>query len=97
MRTFLQASFPRLDSLDNPELPNNLPSLLSVFVGRHRELNEIRSLVILAAGYQAEDADNLGDSDAVQLFAERDRPPRGLRRREHRLGTTPSAAARHRT
>ena len=42
---FLQPTFPQLESLDNPELPNNLPSLLSVFVGRHQELGEIRSLV----------------------------------------------------
>jgi predicted ATPase/class 3 adenylate cyclase len=41
---FLQASFPPLSSLDNPELPNNLPSLLSAFIGRDRELAEVRSL-----------------------------------------------------
>ena len=42
---FLQASFPALASLDNPELPNNLPMLLSGFVGRERELGDIRGLV----------------------------------------------------
>jgi predicted ATPase/class 3 adenylate cyclase len=41
---FLAASFPPLASLDNPELPNNLPSLLSAFIGRDRELAEIREL-----------------------------------------------------
>jgi predicted ATPase/class 3 adenylate cyclase len=41
---FLAASFPPLASLDNPELPNNLPSLLSAFIGRDRELEEVRSL-----------------------------------------------------
>jgi predicted ATPase/class 3 adenylate cyclase len=42
---FLQASFPHLASLDNPEFPNNLPGLLSTFVGRRRELEEVRSLL----------------------------------------------------
>ncbi len=41
---FLAASFPPLASLDSPELPNNLPSLPSAFIGRDRELDEIRSL-----------------------------------------------------
>jgi len=42
---FLDASFPPLASLDNPELPNNLPMLLSGFVGREAELAEVRDLV----------------------------------------------------
>ncbi len=42
---FLDSAFPALDSLDNPELPNNLPSLLSPFVGRERELPEVRDLL----------------------------------------------------
>ncbi|HXW86935.1 MAG TPA: adenylate/guanylate cyclase domain-containing protein [Streptosporangiaceae bacterium] len=42
---FLQASFPPLASLDNPELPNNLPTLVSAFVGREVELAEVRELV----------------------------------------------------
>jgi predicted ATPase len=42
---FLADSFPPLASLDNPELPNNLPSLPSAFVGRERELAEVRELV----------------------------------------------------
>jgi predicted ATPase/class 3 adenylate cyclase len=42
---FLQAGFPALASLDNPELPNNLPGQLSAFVGREPELIQVRSLV----------------------------------------------------
>jgi predicted ATPase/class 3 adenylate cyclase len=42
---FLQPSFPPLASLDNPELPNNLPGQLSAFVGRGAELSQVRSLV----------------------------------------------------
>ncbi len=41
----LDGSFPVLASLDNPELPNNLPTLLSAFVGREAEVAEIRVLV----------------------------------------------------
>jgi predicted ATPase/class 3 adenylate cyclase len=42
---FLAPSFPPLASLDNPELPNNLPGQLSAFVGREREVPEVRRLV----------------------------------------------------
>lgn len=41
---FLEPSFPPLGSLDNPELPNNLPGLLSAFIGRDREVAEVHSL-----------------------------------------------------
>lgn len=41
----LPSSFPPLVSLDNPELPNNLPSLLSAFVGREQELTELGKLL----------------------------------------------------
>ena len=41
---FLRPDFPPLRSLDNPELPNNLPGLLSAFIGREREVAEVRSL-----------------------------------------------------
>jgi len=41
---FLPADFPPLTSLDNPDLPNNLPGQLSAFVGREHELAEVRSL-----------------------------------------------------
>jgi predicted ATPase/class 3 adenylate cyclase len=42
---FLPASFPALASLDNPDLPNNLPGQLSMFIGRERELAEVLALV----------------------------------------------------
>jgi predicted ATPase/class 3 adenylate cyclase len=42
---FLQAGFPPLESLDNPELPNNLPGQLTAFVGREPEVKDVRSLV----------------------------------------------------
>jgi predicted ATPase/class 3 adenylate cyclase len=41
----LQAGFPPLRSLDNLALPNNLPAQLSVFIGRDREVSEVRALV----------------------------------------------------
>jgi predicted ATPase/class 3 adenylate cyclase len=41
----LQAEFPPLRSLGNPALLNNLPAQLASFVGRGRELAEVRALV----------------------------------------------------
>ncbi len=41
----LQTEFPPLRSLGNPALPNNLPAQLSSFVGRGREVAEVRALV----------------------------------------------------
>ena len=41
----LQAEFPPLRSLGNPALLNNLPAQLSTFIGRDRELSEVRALV----------------------------------------------------
>jgi predicted ATPase/class 3 adenylate cyclase len=41
----LQAEFPPLRSLGNPALLNNLPIQLTPFIGRARELAEVRSLV----------------------------------------------------
>jgi predicted ATPase len=41
----LQSEFPPLRSLDNPALPNNLPAQPARFVGRERELSELRRLV----------------------------------------------------
>jgi predicted ATPase/class 3 adenylate cyclase len=41
----LEAAFPPLRSLGNPALPNNLPAQLSTFVGRQREVSEVRALV----------------------------------------------------
>jgi len=42
---YLEADFPPLTSLDNPELPNNLPGVVNAFVGRERELSEVRTLM----------------------------------------------------
>jgi len=41
----LGAEFPPLRSLGNPALANNLPAQLATFIGRDRELSEIRALV----------------------------------------------------
>jgi class 3 adenylate cyclase len=41
----LEAGFPPLRSLGNPALPNNLPAQLSSFIGRGREVAEVRALV----------------------------------------------------
>jgi predicted ATPase/class 3 adenylate cyclase len=41
----LPAEFPPLRSLGNPALPNNLPAQLSAFIGRVREVAEVRALV----------------------------------------------------
>ena len=41
----LPAAFPRLRSLDNPKLLNNLPAQVSSFIGRDAELSEVRRLV----------------------------------------------------
>ena len=42
----LRSEFPPLRSLDNPELPNNLPASLSQFVGRRAEIGEVRALIL---------------------------------------------------
>jgi predicted ATPase/class 3 adenylate cyclase len=44
----LRAEFPPLRSLGNPALLNNLPGQLSSFIGRDRELAEVRALVELS-------------------------------------------------
>ena len=41
----LPAEFPPLRSLGNPTLANNLPAQLSTFIGRDREVAEVRALV----------------------------------------------------
>ncbi len=41
----LQAEFPPLKSLGNPALPNNLPAQPATFIGRERELSQVRALV----------------------------------------------------
>jgi predicted ATPase/class 3 adenylate cyclase len=43
--TGLRAEFPPLRSLGNPALQNNLPAQLGTFIGRDRELSEVRALV----------------------------------------------------
>ena len=39
----MQIEFPPLRSLGNPALPNNLPAQLATFIGRDRELAEVRA------------------------------------------------------
>ena len=41
----LPTEFPPLRSLGNPALPNNLPAQPSAFIGRDREISEVRALV----------------------------------------------------
>jgi predicted ATPase/class 3 adenylate cyclase len=37
--------FPPLNSLGNPDLPNNLPEQVTTFIGREKELDDIRELI----------------------------------------------------
>jgi predicted ATPase/class 3 adenylate cyclase/Tfp pilus assembly protein PilF len=41
----LRADFPALRSLNNPSLPNNLPIQVTSFVGREREMADVRQLL----------------------------------------------------
>ena len=41
----LESGFPPLQSLESPDLPNNLPEQVSTFIGRETELAEIRQLI----------------------------------------------------
>ncbi|MGH3288625.1 MAG: adenylate/guanylate cyclase domain-containing protein [Streptosporangiaceae bacterium] len=41
----LRAGFPPLRSLGHPALPNNLPAQLSAFIGRDREMSDVRALL----------------------------------------------------
>lgn len=41
----LKSDFPPLLSLDNPEMPNNLPVQLTSFIGREREIAEVKTLL----------------------------------------------------
>ena len=41
----LPAAFPPLRSLDNPALPNNLPQQVTSFIGREKEVAEIKALL----------------------------------------------------
>ena len=75
---FLQASFPALASLDNPELPNNLPMLLSGFVGRERELADVRGLM---ADSRLVTLTGAGGSGKARLALYRDLPGLTVSRR----------------
>ena len=68
---FLQPGFPPLATLDNPELPNNLPGQLSAFVGREPELIKVRSLVASARLITLTGAGGCGKTRlALQVAAE---------------------------
>src|SRR5262249_39608878 len=41
----LPAEFPALRSLDNPELPNNLPQQTTSFIGRERDIEAVQALL----------------------------------------------------
>ena len=41
----LPAEFPPLRSLDNPDLPNNLPPQMTSFIGREKEVAEVKALI----------------------------------------------------
>ena len=41
----LPSEFPPLRSLDNPDLPNNLPQQISSFVGRETQMGEVKGLL----------------------------------------------------
>jgi predicted ATPase/class 3 adenylate cyclase len=41
----LPEAFPRLRSMDNPEVPHNLPQQLTSFIGREREMAEVKRLL----------------------------------------------------
>jgi predicted ATPase/class 3 adenylate cyclase len=41
----LPSDFPPLRSLDNPDLPNNLPQQVTSFIGREKEIAEIKALL----------------------------------------------------
>ncbi len=41
----LPSDFPPLKSLDNPELPNNLPQQVTSFIGREKEMADVKTLL----------------------------------------------------
>ncbi len=41
----LPAEFPPLKSLDNPQLPNNLPEQITSFIGREKDIQAVKSLL----------------------------------------------------
>jgi len=69
----LPAQFPPLRSLGNPALQNNLPVQLSAFVGREREVSEVRALVescrlVTLAGAGGSGKTRLGLQVAAELL-----------------------------
>ncbi|MGN6172883.1 MAG: ATP-binding protein, partial [Streptosporangiaceae bacterium] len=69
----LQAGFPPLRSLGNPALANNLPAQLASFIGRGRELSEVRALVescrlVTLAGAGGSGKTRLGLQVAAELL-----------------------------
>ena len=67
----LRSEFAPLRSLDNPDLPNNLPAQPARFVGRERELCELRSLAASARLVTLTGAGGAGKTRlALQLAAE---------------------------
>ena len=41
----LPTEFPPLKSLDNPQLPNNLPQQVTSFIGREKEIEAVKTLL----------------------------------------------------
>jgi predicted ATPase/class 3 adenylate cyclase len=67
----LQAGFPPLRSLGSPALPNNLPAQLAAFIGRGRELAEVRALLASSRLVTLTGAGGAGKTRlALQLAAE---------------------------
>jgi predicted ATPase/class 3 adenylate cyclase len=67
----LQGEFPPLRSLGSPALPNNLPAQLAAFIGRGRELAEVRALVASSRLVTLTGAGGCGKTRlALQLAAE---------------------------
>jgi predicted ATPase/class 3 adenylate cyclase len=67
----LEAAFPPLQSLGNPALLNNLPVQLTPFIGRARELAEVRALVESARLVTVTGAGGAGKTRlSLQLAAE---------------------------
>jgi len=71
----LQPAFPPLRSLGNPALANNLPAQLSAFIGRDRELAEVRALVESSRLVTLTGAGGCGSPrEALDLAAENNYP-----------------------
>jgi predicted ATPase/class 3 adenylate cyclase len=91
----LQAQFPPLRSLGNPALPNNLPAQLATFIGRERELSDVRALVgssrlVTLTGAGGAGKTRLGLQAAAELL---DGPGDGVWLAELATVTDPDAVA----